>query len=67
VPHWQAEDRVFRGQAQSRFTPSMRERVDLAKIYRKALRGLPTSIDGRLPLPASQICQYTLDELLAEG
>ncbi len=41
VPHWQAEARVFRANAESRFTPSMRQRIDLARLYRRALRGLP--------------------------
>jgi hypothetical protein len=66
VPHWEADVRTFREQAESRFTPSMRQRIDLAKIYRKALRGLPTSIDSQPPLPVQQTCEYTLDQLPAE-
>ena len=45
----------------------MRGRIDLAKIHRKALRDLPTSIDGQPPLAVvPRTCHYTLDELLAE-
>src|SRR3954464_7943358 len=41
VPHWQAEAGRFRGDAADRFAPSMRQRIDMAKIYRRALRAMP--------------------------
>jgi hypothetical protein len=66
VPHWQAEARVFRRQARRRFTPSMRQRLDLADIYQDALHGLPDTIDGQPPLPVPLVCPVTLDELLAD-
>ena len=66
VPHWQAEARTFRGDAAARFTPSMRQKIDLAQLYRRALRGLPETMDGRPPLPVPAECPYTLDELLSE-
>ena len=66
VPHWEAESRVFRSNAESRFTPSMRQRIDLARLWRRALRGLPDSIDGQPPLPLPDACPRTLDQLLAE-
>jgi Domain of unknown function DUF29 len=66
VPHWQAEARVFRGEAADRFAPSMRQRINLARIYRQALRGLPDTIDGQAPLPVSETCPVTLDELLSD-
>ena len=66
VPHWEAEARVFRSNAADRFAPSMRQRIDLAKIYRRALSGLPDTIDGQPPLPVPGACSMTLDELLAE-
>jgi hypothetical protein len=66
VPHWQAEARVFRRQARRRFTPSMRQRLDLADIYQDALHGLPDTIDGQPPLPVPAVCPVTLDELLAD-
>jgi hypothetical protein len=66
VPHWQAEARVFRSNAARRYTPSMRQRLDLALIYRRALRGLPETIDGQPPLPVSDTCPMTLDALLSE-
>ena len=66
APGWQAEARRFRGDAAARFTPSMRRRLDLAKIYRRALRALPDTIDGQPPLPVPAACPVTLDELLGE-
>jgi hypothetical protein len=66
VPHWQAEARGFRDDARRRFVPSMRQRIDLADIYRGALRRLPDTIDGQAPLPLPPACPVTLDELLRE-
>jgi Domain of unknown function DUF29 len=67
VPHWQAEARRFRGDAADRFAPSMRQRIDMAKLYRRALHAMPETIDGQAPLPLSDTCPVTLDELLAEN
>jgi hypothetical protein len=44
----------------------MRERLDLAQIYRRALRRMPETMDGQPPLPVPAVCPATLDELLAE-
>jgi hypothetical protein len=66
VPHWRAEARRFRGDAASRFAPSMRQRIDMAKNYRRALRAMPETIDDQPPLPVPESCPMTLDELLAE-
>jgi Domain of unknown function DUF29 len=66
VPHWQAEARRFRGDAVDRFTPSMRQRIDLARLYQRALRAVPETIDGQAPLPMPEVCPVTLDELLSD-
>ena len=66
VPHWRAEAIGFRQDAAARFTPSMRQRLDLARIYGRALRAMPESIDGTPPLPVSQECPVTLGELLSD-
>jgi hypothetical protein len=66
VPHWRAEARGFRALARDRFTESMRARIDMAKLYRIALVGLPETLDDQPPLPVPQACPVTLDELLAE-
>ena len=64
---WQAEARRFRDEASSRFAPSMRARIDVAKLYRRALRYLPEVIDGQPPMPMPVQCPVTLDELLGDG
>jgi hypothetical protein len=67
VPHWRAEARRFRIDAAARFVPSMRQRLDLEKIYRRALRIIPETIDGQSPLPLlATTCPMTLDEMLSE-
>jgi hypothetical protein len=66
VPHWQSEAGVFRAIAADRYAPSMRQRIDIAKIYRKALRVMPKSVDGQPPVPVPQDCPHTLDYLLSE-
>jgi len=65
VPGWEAEVRLFRRQARRRFTPSMRQRIDLASLYADALAGLPSTIDGQKPLPSPADCPTTLEDLLA--
>jgi hypothetical protein len=66
APVWRADSLNFRSQATDRFVPSMRQRIDLTKIYRQARRAIPTTIDGRAPLPTPEECPLSLDGLLAE-
>lgn len=65
--NWLADARLFRAQAASRFAPSMRQRLDLDRIYRQALRALPVAIDGKPPHALPGACPLTLDQLLAEA
>jgi hypothetical protein len=65
APHWAAEARRFRGDAADAFTLSMRQRIDMAELYRRTLRAMPDTIDGQPPQPVSDVCSFTLDELLA--
>src|SRR5947209_2529897 len=51
VDHWRAEAVRARGEAADDFTESMRAKIDLAAIYRRALRAMPATIDGQPPLP----------------
>jgi hypothetical protein len=67
APEWRAEAIRFRDEAVSRFSPSMRRRLDLAKLYARALSAMPKMIDGQPPLPVPETCPMTLDELLDEG
>jgi len=66
VAHWRAEARSFRAQASLRFTPSMRQRIDVAGLYGKALRVLPETIGGQPPAPLPDACPATLDEMLRD-
>jgi hypothetical protein len=66
VPGWRAEARRFRDDAASRFVPSMRQRIAMAKLYRRALRALPDTIDGQASLPVPENCSVTLDQLLSD-
>jgi hypothetical protein len=67
APAWRAESVRFRGDAAARYAPSMRQRLDLTRVYGRALRALPASMDGQAPLPVPQACPVTLDELLNEA
>ena len=61
--HWRGEIVTLLGDAQDRCTASMRQRLDMAKLWRLALRaGTAMSPTVRLP-PA---CPWTPDDLLAE-
>jgi hypothetical protein len=63
---WQAEAVRFRADAGDRYAPSMRQRIDLERISRQALRALPERIDGQAPGPLPETCPVTLDELLSD-
>ena len=66
APSWRADAISFRIDAASRYAPSMRQRIDLARIYRLARRALPETMDGDPPLAVPETCPVTLDELLGE-
>ena len=58
--------RDFRRQARRRFVPSMRQRLDVGGLYADALAAIPETIDGQPPLPMSEVCTVTLDDLLSD-
>lgn len=66
VPHWQAEVRGQLDDARAAFTRSMRQRLDIADLYRRALRRMPATMDDVPPLPVPSDCPVTLDELLSD-
>ena len=66
APTWRSDAIVFRQQPADRYAPSMRQKLDFARIYRQALRALPETIDGQPPLAVPETCPVTLDELLAD-
>ena len=67
VPGWRAETIRFRQEAARRFVPSMRRRIDLDRLYARALRVLPEVIDGVPPLSLPTTCGTTLDVLLNDA
>ncbi len=67
VPHWRSEARVARINAADAYSPSMRQRIDVAELYAKALRAMPDTIDGQPPLAIAPTCSVTLDELLDDS
>src|SRR3954470_13875558 len=38
---WRGDAKVFRSEASLRFVPSMRQRLDLGRLYAKAVRAMP--------------------------
>ncbi len=66
APNWRADAIGFRIDAASRYAPSMRQRLNLARIYHLARHALPETMDGQAPIPVPETCPVTLDELLAE-
>jgi hypothetical protein len=67
APHWRSEARVGRINAADAYAPSMREQLDVANLYAKALRAMPETVDGQPPLPVPQACPMTLDDLLGDA
>lgn len=65
APSWRADATNFRSQARRRFSPSMRQKLDVADLYTDAKRGLPETVDGQEPGPLPDDCPFTLDQLLA--
>ncbi|MFL5253233.1 MAG: hypothetical protein ACJ8AI_10130 [Rhodopila sp.] len=45
----------------------MRQRLDMAALYRQARRRMPDTMNGTQPLPIPAECPVTLDEMLTEG
>ena len=61
---WSLDANMFRIQAANRYVPSMRQRIELDRIYRQALDVLPPAMDGQPRRPLPETCPVTLDELL---
>jgi hypothetical protein len=66
VPHWRAEALRFRIDAADSLSPGMRQRIDVADLYAKALRVMPALIDRQPPVPDLPKCWVTLDALLGD-
>jgi hypothetical protein len=68
VPRWRAENRMRHDEARAACAPSMvgRRELDVDELYRRALRGMPETIDGVPPLPVPVDPWFTLAGLLAD-
>jgi hypothetical protein len=65
--HWRGETASFLAGARRSFTPSMRQRIDLADLYADALYEVRTGTDDANELqPLPKMCPLTLGELLVE-
>jgi hypothetical protein len=65
--HWRREVTSFQSDAVQRFAPSMRQRIDIAALYARALSELDdTKFDNVSPQRWSPACPVGLDELLHE-
>jgi hypothetical protein len=65
VPHWRMEIGLMQKNAARRFTPSMRQRINLTKLYSDALEQLDgVDYDNVAPRPWPAACAFTLDLLL---
>jgi Domain of unknown function DUF29 len=47
APSWRADANDLRQQAKRRFAASMRQKIDLAQLYRRAQRALPETLEGQ--------------------
>jgi len=66
--HWRSEIVAFQQNLARRFAPSMRQRIDLARLYSEARDQLEGEVfDGAEPRPWPETCPFTLDQLLTEG
>jgi hypothetical protein len=63
APTWRADSVRFRGDGTVRFVPSMRQWLDMERIWRRAVRAMPVTIDG--VGRASPECPFTLDWLIS--
>jgi Domain of unknown function DUF29 len=65
VGHWRSEIVGFQNDAAQRFAPSMRRRIDLARLYGDASRQLEdVAYDDVAPLAWPADCPVTLKQLL---
>ena len=68
VPHWRGEVVTFQRDAAQRFAPSMRQRIDVERLYRDAVAAVTvvrSDETGQAALPG--VCPFTLEQLLTEA
>ncbi len=65
IGHWRGEIVSFQADAAQRFAPSMRQKIDLDRLYGIARAQISVATyDGRSGLLPPEACPFTLDQLL---
>ena len=65
VAHWREEIANVLNDAEDCFSPSMRQHIDLANLYRRSLKQVrATADDAGEPRPLPEACPFVLDDLL---
>ena len=65
--HWRTEILTFLAEAEQHFTPSMRQRIEVAALFKKAVAALRYETDDSgEPRKLPDTCPFTLDQLLAD-
>lgn len=59
--HWRQEINIFQSYANDRFSPSMRQRIEVDRLYHEVTKGFLAE-DKTAPLPDDN--PFTLDQLL---
>ena len=68
VEHWSAEARTFLSDANAEITPSMRSRLGIPALYRRARAVIvANTLDGRAPGPLPEACPFTVKDLIVKG
>ena len=63
--HWRDEADQHRDDARARITPAMRQRIDVQRLYERALARLRRTEEGRTATaPFDPLCPRSLDQLL---
>ena len=67
VEHWSSELGIFLADAELALSPSMRSKLDLADLHRRArARITRQTIGGTPPRPLPETCPLTLDDLVPQ-
>ena len=63
--HWRRETRAFLADAADRWTPGMRQRFDLERLYARAVRSVGAdTVDGQPPRALPDSLPFALDDLV---
>ncbi len=66
IRHWREEIVAFQSDAEQRFAPSMRQRIDLDRLFTAALRQVAASDLGDIRRTVPDRCPCSLDQLLRD-